>query len=265
VAVEDGSGNVETGDNSTVVTLAIGTNPGSGTLSGTTTVQVAAGVATFSGISINNFGTGYALVAAASSLTGATSTPFDIWADHMILSQSTGLPLDYLGSSLCSGETLAGITLNGNEQTACGRVDPVTVTNDTGVDTGWTLTGQVSDFNDPTGATLTCDTVATYNTHCIPGGDIGWIPRASVDALLPGSFAQVEPGPPINPSTIFAPGSIVSPPPGLNAAPQVLCQAPANLSQGQFTCGAEIVLPVPASVAISNSPGFEATLTLTLF
>jgi hypothetical protein len=157
--------------------------------------------------------------------------------------------------------------LNGLEQTACGQVAPVTVSNTTGLSTGWTLTGQVSDFNDQARASLglTCDTVATYNDHCIPGGDMGWIPQATVDTALPGTSAQVQPGSLINASTTSAPGSIVSPPPGLNAAPQVMCQAPANLSQGQFTCGAELVLPVPASAASANSPGFEAILTLTLF
>ena len=234
VAVEDANGNIETGDNSTMVTLAIGTNPGSGTLSGTTTVQVAAGVATFSGLSINNAGIGYTLVAAASLVTAATSTPFDIMAAQITVSQSSGLPLDYLGGPLCTGGNTPGITLNGHEQMACGRVDPVTVTNATGLSAGWTLTGQVSDFTDQPSAALSCDTVVTYNNHCIPGGDMGWIPQASVDTFPSGTSAQVEPGSPINPSTIFAPGSIVSPPPGLNATPQVLCQAPASLSQGQI-------------------------------
>ena len=41
--------------------MAIGTNPGGGTLSGTTTVAAVAGVATFSNLSINKAGTGYTL------------------------------------------------------------------------------------------------------------------------------------------------------------------------------------------------------------
>src|SRR2546428_50174 len=45
------------------VTIAIGTNPAGGTLSGTLTVVAVAGVATFSNLSINNPGTGYTLVA----------------------------------------------------------------------------------------------------------------------------------------------------------------------------------------------------------
>ena len=61
-----------------IVTLAIGANPGSGTLSGTTSVAAVAGVATFSNLAINNVGTGYTLTASSSGLTGATSSAFNI-------------------------------------------------------------------------------------------------------------------------------------------------------------------------------------------
>ena len=54
VAVEDSSGNVVTSDTS-IVTVAIGSNPGNGTLSGTLTVAVS-GVATFTSLSINKSG-----------------------------------------------------------------------------------------------------------------------------------------------------------------------------------------------------------------
>src|SRR5207249_4665021 len=83
------------------VTVAIGTNPAGGALSGTATVAAVAGVATFSTLSIDKSGTGYTLTATAAvatfprlsssqagsgyarsatavGLTGATSPPFDI-------------------------------------------------------------------------------------------------------------------------------------------------------------------------------------------
>jgi len=78
VEVQDLYGNRMTQDNSTSITLAIGTNPGSGTLSGTKTKTVSSGVASFSGLSINNPGNGYTLVASATGLTSATSTTFNI-------------------------------------------------------------------------------------------------------------------------------------------------------------------------------------------
>ena len=62
------------------ITLAIGTNPGNGTLGGTASAAAVNGVATFADLTINNTGTGYTLTASASGLTGATSTPFDITA-----------------------------------------------------------------------------------------------------------------------------------------------------------------------------------------
>ena len=81
VAVEDANGNVETSDNATTVSLAIGTNPGGGTLSGGSAVTVATGIATFSGLSINTAGTGYTLTASSTpSYTAATSAAFNITA-----------------------------------------------------------------------------------------------------------------------------------------------------------------------------------------
>ena len=79
VELRDAGNNLVTGATNTV-TLAIGTNPGGGTLSGTTSVAAVNGVATFSGLSINNAGVGYTLVASATSLTGATSSTFNITA-----------------------------------------------------------------------------------------------------------------------------------------------------------------------------------------
>src|SRR5262249_16453471 len=65
------------GDTSNV-TVAIGTNAGGGTLSGTTTMAAVGGIATFSTLSIDKAGTGYTLTAADGSLAGATSGTFNI-------------------------------------------------------------------------------------------------------------------------------------------------------------------------------------------
>jgi predicted outer membrane repeat protein len=60
VEVVDAFGNVETGDSDTI-TLSIGSNPSGGTLSGTLTLTVVNGVATFSDLSIDQAGDGYTL------------------------------------------------------------------------------------------------------------------------------------------------------------------------------------------------------------
>jgi hypothetical protein len=62
------------------ITIAIGVNPGGGTLSGTTTRVASGGVAEFPGLSINKVGTGYTLTASASGLTLAESSAFNIVA-----------------------------------------------------------------------------------------------------------------------------------------------------------------------------------------
>jgi hypothetical protein len=80
VEVVDQFGNVVTSDNSHTVTLAIGTNPSGGTLSGTLTVTVVNGVATFSDLFIDLAGNGYTLHAMTTGLADADSSAFRITA-----------------------------------------------------------------------------------------------------------------------------------------------------------------------------------------
>ena len=76
VEIRDAFGNkVSSSDN---VSMAIGTNPSSGTLAGTTTQAAANGVATFADLAINNTGNGYTLAASSGVLSGASSSSFNI-------------------------------------------------------------------------------------------------------------------------------------------------------------------------------------------
>src|SRR5213592_258336 len=79
VQVQDTLGNVDTSFTASV-TVAIGTNPGGGRLSGTTSVTPVNGVALFGDLSIDRAGTGYTLSATAPGATGATSASFDVSA-----------------------------------------------------------------------------------------------------------------------------------------------------------------------------------------
>src|SRR5439155_19428600 len=77
LTAQDAQGNTDptfTGN----ILVALGANPGGGTLSGTTTVGAVNGVAAFSTLSINKTGIGYTLAASATGITGATSTTFNI-------------------------------------------------------------------------------------------------------------------------------------------------------------------------------------------
>ena len=102
VTVRDALGNRVT-SSSAAITLALGTNPSSGTLTGTKTVNAVSGVASFSGLSIDNGGTGYTLTAAASGLTGATSGAFDVGA---------ALPASVLVFSIQPASSVAGDPLS---------------------------------------------------------------------------------------------------------------------------------------------------------
>jgi hypothetical protein len=77
VMILDALGNAVT-DATDAVTLAIGTNPSGGILLGTTTGSAVAGIASFSGLSIDRAGTGYTLVATAPNLSSATSATFTV-------------------------------------------------------------------------------------------------------------------------------------------------------------------------------------------
>ncbi|HYH99699.1 S8 family serine peptidase [Hyalangium sp.] len=77
VGLVDQFGNdVTTGENT--ITVALGANPGNSTLSGSTTVDAANGVATFGNLSLDKVAAGYTLVASADGLTGLTSAEFAV-------------------------------------------------------------------------------------------------------------------------------------------------------------------------------------------
>ena len=77
VVVQDAAGNtLSTATNA--VTLAIGTNPGSGVLTGGAARPAVNGVAAFGSVNIDKSGAGYTLVASAAGLTSATSGAFTV-------------------------------------------------------------------------------------------------------------------------------------------------------------------------------------------
>src|SRR5881396_65000 len=73
----DALGNLATGFTGAVA-VALGSNPGSATLSGTTPVVAVSGVATFFDLSVDKAGTGYTLTADRKSVPSVTSTAFDV-------------------------------------------------------------------------------------------------------------------------------------------------------------------------------------------
>jgi hypothetical protein len=117
VTAVDAQGNVATGF-AGAVTLAIGTNPGGGTIGGTTTVGAVNGVATFNSVNVNRVGAGYTLAATAGGLAGATSATFDIAAG--VTSQ---LAFSVQPSAVTAGAVIAP-TVVVHAQDAAGNLTP---------------------------------------------------------------------------------------------------------------------------------------------
>jgi hypothetical protein len=115
VQIQDVNSNLTT--STATVALAIGTNPGGGTLSGTVSAAAVGGVATFSNLSINKMGTGYTLVASSAPLTSATSGTFNVTvgaASQFVVTPSTVTPV--AGTSFTV--TLAAADAGGNTVTS---------------------------------------------------------------------------------------------------------------------------------------------------
>ena len=73
-AIEDAYGNVETGDNTDVVRVALAGGPAEATLGGTLSATASNGVATFTGLTLTQAASGYTLQASSSGLSSATSS-----------------------------------------------------------------------------------------------------------------------------------------------------------------------------------------------
>ena len=101
VEVLNGCGQLVT-TSSAEVTLAIESNPGSGTLSGTVMVPASGGIASFSDLTINQPGIGYTLIATSPGITSATSARFTI------SSSLQSCPSSALCSASASSATTSG-------------------------------------------------------------------------------------------------------------------------------------------------------------
>jgi parallel beta-helix repeat protein len=155
------------------VTLALGANPGGGTLSGTTTVNAVNGVATFAGLSIDKPGVGYTLVATSGNLPSATSNPFTV---------ASG-PATQLDFSTQPGGALAGAVLS---------PQPVVTVKDADGNTATTFNGPVSIalLANPSGGALNGTTtvnavngVATFTNLSIDKAGAGYTLVASAAGL----------------------------------------------------------------------------------
>ena len=175
------------------VTIAISSNPGGGTLSGTTTVAAVNGVATFGNLSINRTGNGYTLAASATGLTGATSAAFSITpgpaspATSQITAAPTSIPAngtststitvqlrDALGNNLTSGGALVALNTTGGNLGAVtnngdGTYTAILTAPSSTVTSTATITGTVGGAAISDNATVTFTGVAPVATRLVFG------------------------------------------------------------------------------------------------
>ena len=141
VAAQDAAGTTiaaYTGD----VSVAIGANPGSATLSGTTTVKAVNGIATFSDLKLNRPGNGYTLAFSASGLSPATSAAFSIAAGSAARLVFGAMPASVdAGIAISPAVTVTAQDSAGNPVTSfTGAVTVAIGTNPGGATLGGTLT-----------------------------------------------------------------------------------------------------------------------------
>src|SRR5207302_1975381 len=167
VTARDSLGNTATRFTGTV-TVAIGTNPGGGALAGTKVVAAVAGVATFSGLSIDKVGTGYTLTATGAG--SATSTAFNVTAGT-----ATALVFSVQPTTTVAGAAITPavqVTVqDGSGNTATGFTGNITVAIGTNPSTG-TLGGtkvEAAGAGEATCAGLGIDEVGTGYTLTATG------------------------------------------------------------------------------------------------
>jgi hypothetical protein len=120
VAVRDNLGNLVTSSTASI-TIGIGSNPGGGTLSGTTTRNAVSGVASFTDLVITQVGTGYTLAASSPGFAAANSGAFNITAPTggsiagIVTRASDGAPISGALVEAIQGDTVVtSATTNGS-------------------------------------------------------------------------------------------------------------------------------------------------------
>jgi FKBP-type peptidyl-prolyl cis-trans isomerase 2/regulation of enolase protein 1 (concanavalin A-like superfamily) len=116
VAAEDAFGNVDPGSSGNV-TLTLASNPGGAALGDTTAVTLGAGVAMFSGLTLNKAGSGATIAVSAGGLSGATTSAIDVTAAPATQLVVTAQP----PSSVTAG---SGFGLVVEAEDPFGNVDP---------------------------------------------------------------------------------------------------------------------------------------------
>ena len=247
VAVKDGVGNTVGTDNTTTVSLALSSNPGSSTLTcagGTGPVTVTAGVATFS-CSLNKVGSGYKVTTSNSAgLTEAASNSFNVVAATASQLVITTQPVSGTASS---SATLGPITVQ--RQDASGN--PVT-TGSTTVNLSSSSSGDKFSTSSGGGATTTVTIPNNSSTANVYYGDtVAGTPTITLSA---GGFTSATQPATINPAAATKLGFTTQP--GGGVAGAAWAQPPTVAILDSF---GNAVPGASASITVAITNGTPAT------
>ncbi len=191
------------------VTVSIGTNPGGGSLSGTTTVAASGGVATFSGLTLTKAGAGYTLVVNGASIaTSATSSAFTISAGPATALTITTQPTNaQAGGTIGPAVVVTVIDQFGNTASGFAGTVAVAITAGTGT-AGAVLSGTTS--------VTAAAGLATFSTLKINKTGAGYTLTATATGLVSvaSTAFNISPGPTTQlvfttqPSNVAAGGAI---------------------------------------------------------
>lgn len=176
------------------VTLSIGNNAGGGTLSGTVTANMVAGVATFTGLSINKIGTGYTLKATSSGASGidladVTSSTFNITpatASKAVFLSQPSTPV--VGTVITPAVKVSLQDTYGNQTTATSTVALTLSGTGGGVLSGTTSSAAVAGV--ATFSNLSIDKVGDYTLKAAVGTSYNTV--SNVFTVLPGAPYRVS-------------------------------------------------------------------------
>jgi len=173
-------------DTTFIGTVTVSLAGGPGTLGGTLSVNAINGVATFSDLTLDQFGT-YTIIASAASLTSVTTNSIQVTANHLVV---TTAPASVTVNNIFTVNVSAEDTLD-NVDTSYGGTVGVALASGPG-NLGGTLSraasGGVATF-----ANLTLDTAGTYTI------------RASASSLTSGTSAGISA---ITPPTVTISGTV---------------------------------------------------------
>lgn len=231
------------------VTLAIGANPGNGSLSGTTTVAATAGVATFTAVSINKAGNGYTLQASTSSLLRASNT-FNVTPGPTTQLVFTSQPTNATaGSALSPAVAVTAQDAFANTTTFGGSILIAIATNPG----GGTLSGSPNPVTAVNG-------VASFPTLSINRSGIGYTLKATSGSLSGTSAAfSISPGPATQLAFTVQPGATNA---GASITPAVQVTALDALGNTVTSFNGSVALAIGANPGAGTLSGTNPALAV---